>query len=82
MSTDENDGKEWSQINPADLEDALERGASIDEAATFLCRSGSVGDVARKAKAIDLGLISRDAPQESRPRRAVRSLWTNFTACS
>ena len=38
MSTDGNDGKEWSQMDLADLEDALERGEGIEEAAIFLCR--------------------------------------------
>ena len=79
---DRNDGKEWSQLDVANLEDALERGESIDEAAAFLGRSGTVGDVARKAKAIDLGLISRDDANESAPasRKAVRGLYRAASA--
>ncbi len=49
MAIDKNDGKEWSDMDLADLTDALARGKSIAEAAAFLCRSGSVDDVARKA---------------------------------
>jgi hypothetical protein len=33
---------------------AIEGGASIEDAAEFLCRSGSIDDVARKAR--ELGL--------------------------
>ena len=38
----------------ADLKAAIESGRSIEEAAEFLCRSGSVDEVARKCE--ELGL--------------------------
>jgi hypothetical protein len=48
-----NPSAEWT------VKDVVGRGGSIDEAAEFLCRAGSVDDVERKAR--DLGLIRRDA---------------------
>jgi len=51
---DRNDGKPWSAMDEADLILALERGDSIEEAAIFLCRSGTVEDVAAKALALGL----------------------------
>jgi hypothetical protein len=44
MIRDTNDGKEWSA-----LDDALAAGDSIEQAAMFLCRAGTLGEVARKA---------------------------------
>jgi hypothetical protein len=51
------DGKEWSAHDERDLADVLKAGGSIEEAATFLCRAGTPGEVARKAA--ELGLLTR-----------------------
>jgi hypothetical protein len=48
------DGADWTDMDIEDLKAAIEGGASIKEAAQFLCRADSVDDVARKCK--DLGL--------------------------
>jgi hypothetical protein len=37
-----------------DLRAAIEHGRSIEEAAEFLCRAGTVDEVARKAKGLGL----------------------------
>ena len=52
---DRNDGKEWSASDIEDLALALKDGGSIEGAAFFLCRAGTVDDVRQKAK--ELGLI-------------------------
>ncbi len=48
------DGADWTEMDIDDLKSAIEGGASIEDAAEFLCRSGSVDDVARKCE--ELGL--------------------------
>jgi hypothetical protein len=47
---DRNDGKPWSEKDEADLIACLKDGESIQQAAEFLCRSGTVLEVARKAQ--------------------------------
>ena len=51
---DVNDGAPWSKTDIEDLKGAVAYGRTLEEAATFLCRSGSLGDVATKAQ--ELGL--------------------------
>ncbi len=51
---DINDGAEWTAGDLEDLKGAIEHGRSIEDAAEFLCRSGSVDEVAKKAA--ELGL--------------------------
>jgi hypothetical protein len=46
-----------------DLESVIEHGSSIEEAALFLCRAGSVEDAGRKAEELRL-----------RPKRSRRAL--------
>jgi hypothetical protein len=48
------DGAEWTEMDIEDLKAAIEGGATIEEAAEFLCRADGVDDVARKCK--ELGL--------------------------
>lgn len=55
---DRNDGKPWSDMDLFDLRNHVERGASLEVTATFLCRSGTKHEVAAKAK--ELGLTWRD----------------------
>jgi hypothetical protein len=50
------DGKEWSADDIDDLTLALQHGGTIEGAAYFLCRAGTVEDVRRKAR--ELGLIA------------------------
>jgi hypothetical protein len=57
---DMNDGKAWDAGEIADLENSLAFGRTIEEAAEFLCRSGTIDDVRRKAD--ELGLAYRSAP--------------------
>jgi hypothetical protein len=51
---DINDGADWTDMDIEDLKAAIEGGATIEEAAEFLCRADSVDDVARKCE--ELGL--------------------------
>jgi hypothetical protein len=44
------DDAEWTAMDTDDLRVAIEHGRSIEEAAEFLCRAGTVDEVARKAK--------------------------------
>jgi hypothetical protein len=53
-SRDLNDFKDWSVMDIADLKNHAEFGASLKETASFLCRAGSLGNVAEKAG--ELGL--------------------------
>jgi hypothetical protein len=48
------DGDPWTEIDVKDLTAALRSGDTIEEAAQFLCRSGTVDEVRRKAE--ELGL--------------------------
>jgi hypothetical protein len=52
---DVNDGKPWSEMDLFDLRNSLASGRSIEEVAGFLCRSGTVEEVRRKAE--ELGLL-------------------------
>ena len=56
QESDRNDGKEWSPSDVDDLALALKDGGTIEGAAFFLRRVGTVEDVRQKAK--ELGLIS------------------------
>jgi hypothetical protein len=49
------DGAEWTEVDIDDLKAAMEAGHSVEEAAQFLCRSGSVEDVRQKCR--ELGLV-------------------------
>jgi hypothetical protein len=51
---DKNDGKRWTKMDIADLKNHVARGTTLLDTAKFLCRSGSIYDVAMKAK--ELGL--------------------------
>jgi hypothetical protein len=53
---DLHDGKEWSADDVEDLALALRDGGTIEGAAYFLCRAGTLEDVRRKAR--ELGLIA------------------------
>jgi hypothetical protein len=48
------DGADWTEMDIDDLRAAIEHGRSIEEAAEFLCRAGTVDDVAHKC--VELGL--------------------------
>ena len=52
---DRNDGKPWSDADIEVLALALKDGGSVEGAAYFLCRGGSIEDVRQKAK--QLGLV-------------------------
>ncbi len=44
------DGAVWTEMDIDDLKAAIEGGATIKEAAEFLCRSDSVDDIARNCE--------------------------------
>ena len=48
------DDAEWTEMDIDDLRSAIEGGASIEQAAEFLCRADGVEEVARKC--VELGL--------------------------
>ena len=56
---DTNDGKEWSAMDMADLELLLKDGGSIEGAAYFLCRAGTLEEVREKAARLRLVAKSR-----------------------
>ena len=60
VKIDINDGKSWNEIDLEVLRAALRYGATIEEAADCLCRSGTVEDVRRKAD--ELGLKTKEKP--------------------
>jgi hypothetical protein len=51
---DMNDGKPWSEADLDDLKRSVTHGTSLKATADFLCRSGTVSEVAAKAR--ELGL--------------------------
>jgi hypothetical protein len=51
---DQNDGREWSDADLQDLALALQDGGSIEGAAYFLRRAGTVDEVHQKAKELRL----------------------------
>jgi len=53
---DQNDGKAWSAADVEDLALVLKDGGTVEGAAFFLCRGGTIEDVRQKAK--EFGLIS------------------------
>jgi hypothetical protein len=53
-----NDGREWSELDLANLEFALRHGGTVDETAALLCRAGTIDEVRRKA--LELGIIRRE----------------------
>jgi hypothetical protein len=70
---DMNDGKAWDAGEIADLENSLAYGNTIEEAAVFLCRSGTIDDLRRKAD--ELGLAYRSAPLPPPvPTRAITAI--------
>ena len=46
------DGKEWSAADIEDLTLALKDGGTVEGAAFFLCRGGTIEDVRRKPKSL------------------------------
>jgi hypothetical protein len=48
------DGEPWSEVDVEDLKGAVAYGWSLEEAAEFLCRSGTPLDVAAKARELCL----------------------------
>jgi len=54
-----------------DLRAVIEDGATIEEAAEFLCRSGTVGEVRRMAR--ELGLLAAKPLQPGSPARTCLS---------
>jgi hypothetical protein len=53
-SPDIYDGAPWIEMHIEDLKALIGDGSSIEEAAQFLCRSGSVDEIKRKCE--ELGL--------------------------
>jgi hypothetical protein len=56
---DANDGKPWTEIDVRGLMAALRVGDTIEEAAAYLCRSGTIKDVRHKAEELGLKYKSR-----------------------
>ena len=55
------DDADWTEMDIDDLKAAIEGGASIEEAAQFLCRADSVEDVARKCEELELRPTARSS---------------------
>jgi hypothetical protein len=56
---DTNDNKPWSETDIADLKASIAHGSTLAETASFLCRSGTLFDVAAKAKELGLAFSER-----------------------
>jgi hypothetical protein len=68
---DVNDRKRWSKMDIFDLTNHLRHGASIEETAKFLCRSGTVDAVRRKTEQLGLvrpAAVPSRAPKSKAPR--------------
>jgi hypothetical protein len=53
-SSDIYDGAPWTEMHIGDLKALIEDGCPIEEAAEFLCRSGTVDEVKRKCEVLGL----------------------------
>ncbi|WP_454629491.1 hypothetical protein [Bradyrhizobium cenepequi] len=64
------DGAAWTEMDIEDLTDAMNNGTPIEIAAQWLCRSGTVDDVERKARELNLPIRWADeigsGPREKR----------------
>jgi hypothetical protein len=58
---DVNDDKPWSEMDLFDLRNSLAYGRSIEEVVGFLCRSGTVEEVKRKAASTHRYAAKREA---------------------
>ena len=54
------DGEPWTDMDIDDLIAAIRHGDTIEETAQFLCRSGTLKDVRRKAEELGLKYRGRD----------------------
>jgi len=63
------DDEPWTEMDSAHLRTALGSGDTIERAAKFLCRSGTVEEVRRKAEELGLSYKSRDPLGENRSHR-------------
>jgi hypothetical protein len=59
QNEDTNDGKPWDKEELDDLAACLKDGHTIEEAARFLCRSGTVEEVRQKAKELGLSELRK-----------------------
>jgi hypothetical protein len=59
------DGAPWTEMDIEDLKDAIAHGITVQDAAQFLCRSGTVEEVARKCRELTV----RNARMTSHPKR-------------
>jgi hypothetical protein len=60
------DGEPWSEMDLWDLKNSLAHGESIEEVAEFLCRSGTLDEVRRKAEELGLHYRSERRPLPTR----------------
>lgn len=56
LKTDLYDGAPWTEGDLNDLKAGIARGRSVEEMAGLLCRSGSTGEVRRKAAELGLSV--------------------------
>jgi hypothetical protein len=63
MKTDIFDGEPWTEMDTAHLSAALGSGDTMEKAARFLLRSGTLDDVRRKAEELRLIYKSRGEQQ-------------------
>ncbi len=63
---DLNDDRYWSELDVADLYLAIGAGETIEGAARFLSRAGTVGAVANKARQLGLEVSHDRAAQDQR----------------
>jgi hypothetical protein len=56
------DGEPWAEMDLWDLKNSLAHGDSIEEVAEFLCRSGTLDEVRRKAEELGLHYRSERRP--------------------
>ncbi|MGY3605651.1 MULTISPECIES: hypothetical protein [unclassified Bradyrhizobium] len=54
------DGTPWTEMDIENLTDAMNNGTTVEEAAEWLCRSGSVDEVERKARELNLPIRRRE----------------------
>jgi len=59
VKIDANDGEPWTDTDIEDLIEALKSGDTIEDAAEFLCRSGTIDEVRHKAEELGVAYKTR-----------------------
>jgi hypothetical protein len=64
---DISDNQPWSETDVEDLKNHIAHGATLEETGAFLCRAGTLLEVAAKAKELGLRWQTGGSPRKPKP---------------